>query len=648
MPASIPSDTIVPGDNLTVEGVPPIPKSLADTLRRYTEFRAAAFADWHPMRREMLIRTRFADTLQVHQVLFPGGDRHQMTFFPDTVGAASYSPTTGDYFVFSKDTGGDEFAQNYRYDFEDGEITRLTDGASKNSSGVWSHVGDRMAYTSTRRTGRDTDLYTVGPADPSSDRMVAALEGGGWFPMDWSPADGTGLILVAEYVSINESYLWLIKENTGDKTLLTPKGGPKVSYAAGKFAADGKTLYVLTDRDSEFLRLAALDPVTGEHTLLTPDLGWGVEDMDVSLTGDRIAFVTNEDGVSVLRLLNTRTGAISVPDGIPVGVIGGLCWHSNGQDLAFTLLSARSPSDVYSLNADTNVLDRWTHSETGGLNTDRFSEPELVRWPSFDGRAISGFLYRPAPKFTGKRPVNIVIHGGPEGQARPGFLGQSNYHLNELGVALLYPNVRGSDGYGKTFLDLDNGFLREGSYQDIGALLDWIATQPDLDPDKVMVSGGSYGGHMTLAVSYLYSDRIACSLDIVGMSSLVTFLENTEGYRRDLRRVEYGDERDPAMRAFLERIAPITHAGEIRKPLFIIQGKNDPRVPASEALQMAETLRGNLVPVWFLMADDEGHGFVKKKNVEFQFYATVQFMQRYLLGSAADVPEIYPALKGRV
>ena len=636
MPASIPSDTIVPGDNLTVEGVPPIPKSLADTLRRYTEFRAAAFADWHPTRREMLIRTRFADTLQVHQVLFPGGDRHQMTFFPDTVSAASYSPTTGDYFVFSKDTGGDEFAQNYRYEFEDGEITRLTDGASKNSSGVWWPRNDRMAYTSTRRTGRDTDLYTVCPADPSSDRMVAALEGGGWEPLDWSPTGDAGLILVLEYVSINESYLWLISEESGDKTLLTPKGGPKASYAYGKFAADGKGLYVLTDKDSEFLRLASLDLATGEHTPLTPDLGWSVEAIDVSADGSRIAFVTNEDGVSVLRLLNTRTGAISVPDCIPVGVIGGLCWHSNGQDLAFTLLSARSPSDVYSLNADTNVLDRWTRSETGGLNTDRFSEPELVRWPSFDGRAISGFLYRPAAKFTGKRPVNIVIHGGPEGQARPGFLGQSNYHLNELGVALLYPNVRGSDGYGKTFLDLDNGFLREGSYQDIGALLDWIATQPDLDPDKVMVSGGSYGGHMTLAVSYLYSDRIACSLDIVGMSSLVTFLENTEGYRRDLRRVEYGDERDPAMRAFLERIAPITHAGEIRKPLFIIQGKNDPRVPASEALQMAETLRGNLVPVWFLMADDEGHGFVKKKNVEFQFYATVQFMQRYLLGEGSD------------
>jgi len=632
----VPSDLLTPGDNLTVEGVPPIPKSLADGLRRYTEGRAAAFADWHPVRREMLIRTRFADTFQVHQVLFPGGDRRQVTFFPDTVGAASYQPTTGDYFVFSKDTGGDEFSQNYRYDFEGGEVTRLTDGASKNSHGVWRPKNDRMAYASTRRTGRDTDLYTVCPADPATDRLVAALEGGGWEPLDWSPTDGAGLILVVEYVSINESYLWLVSAETGEKTLLTPKGGPQVSYLYAKFAADGESLYVLTDKGSEFLRLASLDLATGALAPLTPDLGWGVEDMDVSLDGARVAFVTNEDGVGVLRLLDTRTGALSVPSGLPAGVIGGLRWHANGRDLALSVLSARSPSDVYSLNADTGAVDRWTRSETGGLNTDRFSEPELVRWPSFDGRSISGFLYRPAARFTGRRPVNIVIHGGPEGQARPGFLGQSNYYLNELGVALLYPNVRGSSGYGKTFLDLDNGLLREHSYKDIGALLDWIGTQPDLDSGRVMVSGGSYGGHMTLAASYLYSDRIACSLDIVGMSSLVTFLENTEGYRRDLRRVEYGDERDPAMRAFLERIAPINHVEEIRKPLFIIQGKNDPRVPASEALRMAETLRGNAIPVWFLMADDEGHGFAKKKNVEFQFYATVLFMQAFLLGGSSD------------
>jgi dipeptidyl aminopeptidase/acylaminoacyl peptidase len=240
-------------------------------------------------------------------------------------------------------------------------------------------------------------------------------------------------------------------------------------------------------------------------------------------------------------------------------------------------------------------------------------------------------LHRPAKRFTGKRPVVIDIHGGPEGQARPWFHAQKNYFMNELGVALLFPNVRGSSGYGKSFLLLDNGFLRENTYKDINALLDWVATQPDLDPERVMVTGGSYGGHMTLAVSTFYSDRIRCSVDIVGPSNLVTFLENTSGYRRDLRRVEYGDERDPEMRKFLNRIAPMTNVDKIRKPLFVVQGANDPRVPASEAEQIVKALREHGTPVWYLLAKDEGHGFNKKRNVDFEFYATALFMQEHLL-----------------
>ena len=630
------SQTLTPGANLTVEGIPPIPNTLAEMLRRYTESRAALFADWHPVKRELLIRTRFADTMQVHTVAFPGGDRQQKTFFADAVGEALYEPADGDFVVFSKDTGGNEFAQNYRLDLADGQITRLTDGTSKNSLGVWDNSGVRMAYTSTRRTGKDVDLYLVAPDDPSSDILLVELDGGGWFPLDWSEDDQR--ILVMEYVSINESYLWLVHPETGDKTPLTPKGRPKVSYKHAQFALDGSgSVLVLTDKDAEFARLMRLDIETQALSPLMPDLEWGVEEFALSWGGTQIAFTTNEDGMSVLRLYDPKTRAVTVPSGIPSGILGGLKWHTNEEELAFGVNSARSPSDVYSLNVNTQEVTRWTQSETGGLNAAAFQEPALVCWNSFDGREISGFLTQPDPaKFPGKRPVIIVIHGGPEGQARPGYLGQSNYYVNELGVALLYPNVRGSDGYGKTFLDLDNGFKREDTYKDIGALLDWISGQPDLDPTRIMVSGGSYGGHMTLAVATLYSGQIACSVDIVGMSNLVTFLENTEGYRRDLRRVEYGDERDPAMREFLTRIAPLINAGKIGKPLFIIQGENDPRVPASEALQMRDIVRQNAVPVWFLMADDEGHGFAKKKNIEFQFCATVQFVQTFLLNEGEE------------
>ncbi|MBA3711911.1 MAG: S9 family peptidase, partial [Pyrinomonadaceae bacterium] len=303
----------------------------------------------------------------------------------------------------------------------------------------------------------------------------------------------------------------------------------------------------------------------------------------------------------------------------------------NNRDLGFTLVSARSTADVYSLDVTSGKVERWTTSETGGLNTENYPEPELVRWKTFDDKMISGLMYMPPAKFTGKRPVIIDIHGGPEGQALPSFLGRNNYLLNEMGIATIFPNVRGSSGYGKTFLKLDNGFLREDTYKDIGALLDWIKTRPDLDADRIMVTGGSYGGHMVFAIATLYSDRLRAALPVVGISNLVTFLERTEAYRRDLRRVEYGDERDPKMREFLEKIAPLNNAAKIKIPMFIVQGGNDPRVPLNEAEQMVAKIKSNGTPVWYLMAKDEGHGFAKKKNQDFQFYATVMFVQEYLL-----------------
>ncbi|UIE39202.1 S9 family peptidase [Leptodesmis sichuanensis] len=622
--------TFPANENLVVEEIPAIPLSLVDTVKRYTEFRSGLFASWHPTEREMLISTRFCNNAQIHAVRFPLAARRQLTFFTEPPSGASYQPTTGDYFVFSKDIGGNEFNQNYRYDLATGDITLLTDGKSKNSRGVWSNKGDRMAYTSTRRTGSDTDIYLIDPTNPKSDRLLAQVEGGGWVPLDWSPDDRQ--LLVLQYVSANESYLWLMDAQTGTKTLLTPKAGKEpISYSSAVFAKDGKGIYLVSDRESEFQRLAYFDLASKRYTYLTTQIKWDIEDFDLSKDGKLLAFVANEDGASVLHILDTKTRKERKLPQLPNGLMFGLSWHPNNQDLGFSMTSARSTTDVYSLNITSNKIDRWTESETGGLNTTNFSDAELVRWKSFDGKTISGFLYRPPKKFTGKRPVIIDIHGGPEAQFRPVFLGRQNYYLNELGVALLFPNVRGSTGYGKTFLKLDNGFLREDSVKDIGALLDWIATQPDLDASRIMVTGGSYGGYMSLAVATNYSDRIRAAVDIVGISNFVTFLERTEGYRRDLRRVEYGDERDPKMREFLLKISPVNNAEKIKKPLFVIHGQNDPRVPLNEAEQIVATVRKNNVPVWYLMARDEGHGFAKKANADFQFYATVMFVKEFLL-----------------
>ncbi|MBN1465313.1 S9 family peptidase [candidate division KSB1 bacterium] len=621
------NEFIKPGDNLIVEGVPDIPAALAAEIGRYTEFRSAALASWHPTRREMLITTRFAETNQIHLVKCPGGARTQLTFFPDGASGASYQPTRGDYFVFSSAVGGDEQYQKYCYDFASGAVTLLTDGASRNTGGVWSSKGDSYAYQSTRRNGRDVDIWIMHP-DPYKDHLLAELSGGGWAAIDFSPDDRQ--LLVSEYISINESYLWLMDAATGEKTLITPKGEEKVSYGRAQFSRDGKGLYATTDRDAEFRRLAYIDLATKEHFYLTDAIDWDVEYFALSWDGKTIAFVTNEDGLSVLHLYDVENRRELPAPELPAGILGSLEWHRNNCDLGFALQSSRSSYDVHSLNVKTGVIERWTESETG-INTADFSPPQVVRWPSFDGRMISGLYYRPPAQFIGRRPVIIDIHGGPEGQARPGFQREDNYFIHELGIAIIQPNVRGSSGYGKTFLKLDNGFLRQDSYKDIAALLDWIATRPDLDAERIMVTGGSYGGHMTLAIAAFYPDRIRCALDVVGISSLVTFLENTSAYRRDLRRVEYGDERDPAMREFLDRIAPLNHADQITKPLFVVQGGNDPRVPLSEAEQIVRTVRKNGTPVWYLMARDEGHGFAKKKNRDFLLYATALFIKEHLL-----------------
>ena len=636
---------LTPADNLVVDGVPPIPGDLPEQVGRYTESRAALVQDWHPTRAEMLITTRFGDTNQIHQITQPGGARTQLTFFPDRVESGSYEPTKGEYFIFHKGAGGAEFFQNYRYDVATGAITLLTDGKSRNSTVTWSNKGDRIAYTSTRRNGADTDIYVESPTDPKTDRIVAECKGGGWEVADWSPDDKQ--LLVSEAISANESYLWIFDAQTGAKKEVTPRppeGAEKIFYAAALFSKDGKGIFVTTDRDSEFKRLAYIDLASGKHSYLIPEAKFDVDGWDLSHDGKQIAYTLNENGLSTLHLIDVAVNKDTASAGakkepkfdppLPAVEIFALKFHRDPKQglLAFSVAGARSPSDVYTWSIGKNIVTRWTASETGGIPANQFAEPELVKWKSFDGKEITGFVYKPdATKFPGKRPVIINIHGGPEAQYRPGFLARNNYYINELGCAMVFPNVRGSEGYGKTFLKLDNGFKREDSYKDISALLDWLPSRSELDPARVMVTGGSYGGFMTLQVSWNYADRIRCSLDVVGMSNLVTFLKNTESYRRDLRRVEYGDERDLKMAEFMEKIAALNNADKIKKPLFVVAGANDPRVPKTEAEQIVATLKKQGTPVWFLMAKDEGHGFAKKKNADFQFYATVQFIREFLL-----------------
>jgi dipeptidyl aminopeptidase/acylaminoacyl peptidase len=621
-------------ESIRAEDVPPIPTSLNTVLNRYQNIRSASFQDWDDTRgRAMYITTRFADTPQVHHVALPGAARRQLTFFNERVLNVSGRPKH-DQFLYAMDEGGAENYQLFLQDRAGGEPRRITDGKSRNIAPAWSPSGELLAWSCNARNGRDMDLYLAAPADTHFQRRFKEVAGQ-WTVADWSP-DET-MVVAEEYISDNEAYIHIIEIGSGRITTITPRRAEEkaepVFSGEPKWSQDGKSIYYVTDKGSEFRRLLRHDLVSGSDTVITANIPWDVENYDLSDDGQLVALVANEDGIDVLHGFNAATGQEFPVHKFPRGQISGLKFRKESHELGLSRSSAQESSDAYSLLMDQINLERWTESETGGLDTSTFAEPSMTRYGTFDGRQIPAFVYRPAAaRFPGRRPVLIQIHGGPESQFHPGFLARLNYLINELGIVLIMPNVRGSSGYGKTYVKLDNGMLREGAVKDIGALFDWIAQQPDLDKNRVGVSGGSYGGFMSLAVQTTYNDRIKAGIDIVGISNFVTFLKNTQGYRRDLRRAEYGDERDPRMREFLERVSPLASAGKIRTPILIVQGRNDPRVPLSEAEQVVSAVRKNGVPVWYVVGKNEGHGFARKVNQDYLQAVEVLFLRRFLLG----------------
>ncbi len=611
--------------NLVTEGVPEIPAGVTERLEQYQETRSATFLDWtHDG--AMLISTRFGNTAQVHQVARAGAARTQLTFFKEPLGNARINPDPKrDGMIYSRDRGGDEFFQFYWFDRAQGEHRLLTDGKSRNTGPRWSNRGDRYAYSSTRRDGVNTDLW-VGSLDGPALPRLLTKSAGSWSALDWSPDDAT--LLAQEFVSVVESRLWRIDVASGAATQLLPADHP-IAYGDAAFTHDGKAILFVADDGTEFQTLRRLELASGAIASISGRIPWDVEGFELSRDGRWLMWSNNEDGIERLHLYDLRKSREVAEPVLPEGVFTAYGFSPDSQLLGLSLTSGASPSDAWALNLKSNALERWTTSEVGGLDPAKFIAPRLVRYPTFDQvdgklRELSAFVYRPTG--SGPAPVFISIHGGPEGQSRPTFSGYTQYLVNELGYAVVLPNVRGSTGYGKSFVALDNGLKREGSVKDIGALLDWIATQPDLDAARVVVYGGSYGGYMTLASLMHYSDRLAGGIDVVGISNFSTFLTNTQNYRRDLRRVEYGDERDPVMRAHFEKISPANFPERITKPLFVVQGLNDPRVPYTESEQMVAKIRARGGKVWYLLAKDEGHGFRKKANTDYQTAAISLFL----------------------
>ena len=624
--------------NLVMENVPRVPQSVISDLNRFQNVRSASMLAWTEDGESLYVSTRFAEVNQIHRVDTPRGMRHQLTFFNEPVGAVTRRPGHTDL-LFTRDADGAEFSQLFILDPRNGETKLLTDGRSRNGVATWDRAGRNIAYQSTRRNGASNDIWIMDPNEPESARVVLeSLDGTWWAPQEFSAAGDE--VLISNYLSIADSRVHLLDLDSGVYRLLAGGTGTASSNEPIGFDENEEGYWLITDLNGEFGQLAwqALQP-GAPLEFVTEDIPWDVVSGVVSHDRRRLAFVVNENGLARLYLMDTRSRKYRAVDSIPTGLVHGLKFSPDDSRLALSLNTAKTPSDTFVLDLggaplDFGKLTRWTASEVGGLDTSKFIPPQLVHFPTFDkvdnkARQIPAWLYQPAG--SGPHPVVVAIHGGPEGQARPFFSSTYQMWLAKLGVAVVVPNVRGSSGYGKSYLALDNGFKREDSVRDIGALLEWIERHPDLDESRVAVYGGSYGGYMVLASAVHYSDKLKAAVDVVGISNFVTFLENTQDYRRDLRRQEYGDERDPKMRKHLEKISPVNSVNKIDIPMFIVQGQNDPRVPVTESEQMVEALRKQGLPVWYMNAMNEGHGYRKKENRDIYQQAMVLFFRQYLI-----------------
>ncbi|NIP13771.1 MAG: prolyl oligopeptidase family serine peptidase [Pseudomonadales bacterium] len=630
-PGPVPEREAARPGNIVVSGVPALPAGAAHELMRYRNVRSAYLMGW--AEDGVVIGTRFGETTQLHRLKSPLGAREQITFFAEPVRAAFLPTGAGAVgapgFVLSRDAGGSEFYQLFVFDWSTGQSRMVSNGRARYTNVLWSNRGDRFAYTTTERDGRRWDIHLQDLAG----RIEVALEttDGGWRAVDFSPADDR--LLLIKYVSATEAYLYELELATGALRPLLDEG-LAVAIGGARYAGDGEGVYFTADLGAEFMRLHLLELETGHIDVLTAEVPWDVTEIAVTSNGAHLAMVTNEGGISRLGVLRLPDHApLALPE-VPVGTIYGLRPSPDGRQLGFTVNAPTAPGDVYSLDLVGRTLTRWTRSEVGGLDASAFAAPRLVHYPTFDDeggapREIPAFVYM--PDGPGPHPVVVHLHGGPHSQYRPKFSASAQYYVKELGLAVVAPNFRGSSGYGKNYLKLDDGYLREDAVRDVGALLDWIAAQPRLDAGRVAVSGGSYGGYMAMASLIRYGDRLVAGVSRVGISNFVTFLENTRAYRRDLRREEYGDERDPRMRTFLEGISPLGRADEIERPLLLIHGFNDPRVPASESEQIADALSAVGAPVWYVLAMDEGHGFRKKANSDYAAAVTALFLQRYLI-----------------
>ncbi|MDV7350015.1 S9 family peptidase [Halorubrum distributum] len=596
-------------------------------IERYLNVRNAGGADLGPDGRlSFLLDT--TGTGQVWSVREPESWPEQHTFFEESVSFVDSSPERSEA-VFGMDEGGNERAQLYRLDYESGAITNLTDmHEAKHRWGGWDSTGDRFAFASNRRDEAVFDVYVQG-RDETGDDAELVYEGDGWLSVaGWSPSDDR--LIVHEAHSSFDHDVYTLDLATGDLTHHTPHEGD-VRYSGPEWGPDGEGVYLVTDRDTDTLRLERLDLETDEFAVVADGGEWNVDGVAIDDESRRVVYSRNVDGYTELT-----AGELVAPDRIdefpdpdlPDGVAGGVSFGPDGDRFAVTATGSTHNANVYVVEATTGEAERWTRASTAGIPADTFVERELVHYPTFDGREIPAFFSVPEtePPESGY-PVVVDIHGGPESQRRPSFASVTQYLLNN-GYAVFEPNVRGSSGYGKAYSGLDDVENRMDSVKDVREAVGWLHDHPEVDPDRVVAMGGSYGGFMVLASLTEYPELWAAGVDIVGIANFVTFLENTGDWRRSLREAEYGSLE--ADREFLESVSPINNIESIEAPLFVLHGENDPRVPVGEAEQIVEEAREQGVPVRKLIFDDEGHGFAKLDNRIEAYREIVDFLAEHV------------------
>ena len=573
----------------------------------------------------------------------------QRTFENNRIALVQYAPR-GDRLLYARDFGGNENMQLFIL-AADNTVTHLTAGYedAMHIFGSWSEDGTCILFAANRRHPALFDLYVQTLGDtPSDARLVWQNDTPGYLRNAAFSPDGERVIFTRVHSSFNHA-LFEIDYKRSDHTgaarhLLADHTGTRYPNVA--YGDDGHNLWLNTDLGSDFLTLGTLDLSTDTYT---PGIApaWDCSNMTLAPDRQAFAYTVNVNGADELHYRDLRTGNDHRANlgAIPGVIVGHPTFAPTGDTLAYAFTSATHTHNILLWNLKTNSVHLVTQSSHGGLPTSIFQPPTLIHYPTFDKdadgqtRTIPAWYYAangewrmangatPQSEIFDQKPAIIMVHGGPEGQFRPNFNAIIQYFL-QRGYAVLAPNVRGSVGYGKAYSYLDDVEKRMDSVADLAHAATWLREQPGIDADRIVVYGGSYGGFMVLSAMTEYPDLWAAGVDIVGVSNFVTFLENTSDYRRAHREAEYGSLAHN--RDFLTRISPANHLEQLRAPLVVIHGANDPRVPLSEAEQVVAILKARAIPVEFIVFDDEGHGIVKRKNKLVAYPAIADFLDKHL------------------